>query len=546
MRRLSVLLALLLSACATIPTTSPVEVVASLPAEVAPGGVRVVVRPPAEGMNAVQAAQGFLAANAAQSGDYEVARQYLTTSAAADWQPRRVDIYEPTSFEVTELDSDTVTVRYSVIGQLDAADRLSLNDSATTRELTLELVQSRQGWRVTNPLSAALMTLSDFSRNFAGYKLWFLNTDYDLLSPDFVWLPAGSAATPTRLARRLLDGPQGPLTASLRTAVPADTRLAIGAVTVEDGTAKVVLTNSALAAVGAQRTALLAQLTFTLAQVASDVEVLVGSQPLTQAGRNLLEPELFDNLDVSASKLSAPLFSVADGVVRRGERREWRPLWRLFGSVSISANWDGRLLAATRGDSVRVYQAASGALVLTGPNQVVDLAFDRSSRLWLARSDGSISLLEPSGAVRQVFGLLPNEPVTALSPSPDGTRLAVIAATSSGPMLRVYPIVVNGTQVGLAAPMRVERQFSEVLDADWNSAAELVVLARARTELAEVYLVDQSSLAPTLLVGMSRASYVTAKPGQPPCAVSAGSVLFCRVGAEWREFGLSTAADYAG
>ena len=546
MKRLALLLALLLSGCASIPNTSPVEVADSLPAVVAPGGVRVVVRPHAANMNAVQVAQGFLAANASQSGDFEIARLYLTNSASAGWKPRRVDVYEPTSFEINEIDEDTVIVKYTVIGQLDTDDRLLLNESATARELTLDMVDTRKGWRVSNPLSAALMTLSDFTRNFSGNKLWFLNADYDALAPDVVWLPAGSSATPTRLARLLLEGPKGALTAALRTAIPADTRLAISAVTVEDDVAKVVLTSEALSAVDSQRTAMLAQLTYTLAQVASEVRVLVGAQPLAESGRSALTTDLFAAYDSASARLSAPLFSVADGILQRGDLRESRPLWQLFGSVSIAANWDGRLIAASRGDSVRVYQAASGGLVLTGPRRVVDMAFDRYSRLWLARSDGSVSLLDPSGALREVVGLLPGELVTGLSPSPDGSRLAVVAVTSSGPTLRIYPIIDSGTQVGLAAPLRVERHFSEVLDADWASVSDLLVLARARTELTEVYLVDQSALTPTLLPGMSKASYILASPGEPPCAVSAASRLFCRVSGEWREFGISTAADYAG
>ena len=79
-------MALALGACADIPTSGPVTEVS---ATTQGRGVQIAPEPPQKGMAASRIVEGFLQAMADPSGDYQVARQYLTSSARDAWGPKQ-------------------------------------------------------------------------------------------------------------------------------------------------------------------------------------------------------------------------------------------------------------------------------------------------------------------------------------------------------------------------------------------------------------------------------------------------------------------------
>ena len=88
-----VALLLMLTGCATVPTSGPVEHHTPQAAGVN-SGVHVDPLPPANGASQLLVVEGFLHAMGVYQPNYAVARQYLTVPASNTWSPESgVQIY---------------------------------------------------------------------------------------------------------------------------------------------------------------------------------------------------------------------------------------------------------------------------------------------------------------------------------------------------------------------------------------------------------------------------------------------------------------------
>ena len=70
--------------CTSISATGPIE---QVPMSAQPPGIDVAPKPPQEGATPTRLVEGFLQAMADPKGDYQVARQYLTSEASDAWEP---------------------------------------------------------------------------------------------------------------------------------------------------------------------------------------------------------------------------------------------------------------------------------------------------------------------------------------------------------------------------------------------------------------------------------------------------------------------------
>ena len=549
MAKRSVLLfaALLLSGCATIPSASAPQVFDAAPQQGQLDPVRSIVKPPVDGMSIEQVVLGYFAASASQTSAFAVARQYLAAEVKPTWSTRQVTLYDATSLKVVVSGPTTVQVTVDVVGELGDDSRLILLDAVESRTLSFTLKAESGEWRITNPPTSAYMSLADFQRAYQATELWFLNNDYRRLVPDVVWLPGASSTRATLLMSLLLEGPAGPLAASVRTALPQDTRLGIAAVTTDASVTTVSLTAKALEAVGSQRTAMLAQIAYTLGSPSGAVEVRVGSQYLTQGGSKDLRSSQFTALSPDHSPLKEPLYFESDGVLKRSDGTAFTGLWSSSGANLLAASHDGQLVASAVGGSLEVFSSVAKRRVAGLNHGVLDMDFDLDGRLWFANSAGRLQVLSPDGRVLSVAGLGPREIVSALALSPDGARLALSVATPSGMALRIYPIVLTAGNPALGVPFRLERAFSDVRDVDWVNSTELVALASVGVEVPSLYIVDFLSLKPRLLSGLNDVERVLAMPSQPICALTSRLSLHCLAAGEWRETAVDVnAAAYAG
>lgn len=542
-RALPLVLTLLLTGCAAIPSHTEVQVINSAPPAVQTDGVSVIVRPPNLRMTMLQAAQGFIAANASVASGYAVARKYLTAGSETMWQPKRVQVFDPTTLTSQVSGTDKVTISFTPVGLLDSDSRLYLSEPSASVSVTMSMRRTASGWRVSSPPATALMSLSDLQRNFTSVTLWFLNNDYTRLVPDVAWLPRAASSLKTRIVRLLLEGPSGPMSAAVATAIPAETRLQPGVVSFANGVYTVLLDANALTASPAQRVAMLAQLTRTIAKRNTRIQVQAGGQTLAVDGRDKFGTSDFQALNPNLQPLTNPLYFVRDGVLYRSDGMVAEKVRRLAQPASIAVRRDGMLLAAAMSDHVRLYDLASGKPIGRIEVTARDMDFDIAGRLWLLDTNGSLSVLTSPTAATPTPVQVGKSQMLGMAVSPDGARLAGIVAAAGGRQLRVFPVVSSTSGVSLGAAVRVERYFKDVIDAEWLSAGHLAIAGRVGVEATQVFKLSLTSLQPQLQAGLSDATAIHATPAHPLC-VSADS-LRCLIYGVWKPLGAASTASYA-
>ena len=121
-RYLLLILAVLLTACAQVPTSGPIMEVDQPVTDVATTSfVRVLARPPQPGMTPTEIVQGFLDAASGFEDNHAVAKQYLTEQGARQWNPSAgVRVYGNDTEALTTPADDTVTLTAAQVGLISS------------------------------------------------------------------------------------------------------------------------------------------------------------------------------------------------------------------------------------------------------------------------------------------------------------------------------------------------------------------------------------------------------------------------------------------
>lgn len=533
------LLLVVLTGCAAVPTTGPV--LHYQPAQAgASNGVQVAPLPPVDGATQLLIVEGFLHAMSTNDGDYRVARQYLTTEAAGRWQPESgVQVYAD-GYPPTETDQ-SVVLTAPLTGTIDSSGAYH----ATAGQLRLDfgLVKDENGqWRISNPPNGVVVSRYLFTDAFQAVNLNFLASSGDVLLPDPRYYPSGSDEA-RLVAEGVLRGPSAwlqPLTA------PRTTRdITVTSVSIDPGgIARVQLSPNAMQLSRERKDALLAELVFTLSGLdpVVTVQVSAGAEAWSsKSGRWDLNQSNYSDLDPADSITPRPVYLARDGKLQRqATQAGWSDFVDLqtdlpkVRQLAISRNaqqWaalgesDERLLSGVIGEKgSKVQRSATGLL---------RPAFDRSGQLWSpVASLSGLAVFREGAAVPVTVRGVPAGRVVALALAPDGARAAVVLATAGRTvvgLLRVHRsdsgVLVDGWQpidLSLAGA-----STSKLLDVGWNSVTELALLRVDPDQQTSVLVVSQDSAEQTD-TGPSDARGLTALaavPARPPLALSvAGDV----------------------
>ena len=231
-------------------------------------------------------------------------------------------------------------------------------DSDYRADFTLARVDGQ--WRIASLPQGLILSTGDISRAYRAISLYYLDPARDVLVPDPVFLPTQEPGLATTMVRELLEPPTAWLAPAVTTAFPAGTRLAIDAVPVEDGVARVDLDTHAVGAGPAARQALAAQLTYTLAQLPDVIGVRI-----TVSGLPFAVPRVGDvttttdwpQFAPAAAPLDPSTYAIVNGHLTRVTGSAQR-VAGYFGST------DGLLDAATSLDGTGVagvYDSRAGA-----------------------------------------------------------------------------------------------------------------------------------------------------------------------------------------
>ncbi len=143
---------------AQVPTKGPIEQGAHVSNTSADQFIRVIARPPRDGMSPAEIVQGFLESSASFDSNHAVARSYLTPEAAGDWDPSSgVSVYDgvPTLIEAgaAVLFSATLGGRISDIG------RYTVEDPGTDLQQSFFLTQRDGQWRINLAPKGLLLSI---------------------------------------------------------------------------------------------------------------------------------------------------------------------------------------------------------------------------------------------------------------------------------------------------------------------------------------------------------------------------------------------------
>jgi len=475
------------AACARIPSSSTVSV-RPLGDQAQGGAPYVQAVPPADGASPAQIVLGFVQAGVGPEDDYAVAREFLTSEASTSWDPGAgVTIYSGSQDLRAEPVDDT-HVRLIA----EAVDTVDVDGVRTTlavpamREITVELSQEGDSWRIVDPPDGIFLSEAVFESLFAPGRLYFVDARARHLVPDHRWFSLFDGAS--GVLARLADGPSDFLAGAVSSEVPdtkevAEARVTTGA----DGGVQVTVP-SAVGDLPDERRAL------ALAQLEASLRSL-----RTLSGVQLV----WDGADLSATQEARieralpghrPIAAGDTGIVSLAEASATTALPQLVPSLSdrtvhapVIAQ-DGLLVAAlSPEEKVVLVTATDGSVPLreaaTGAGFVAP-RIDDAGYVWTASRDSGGVLLALSGRaaeedVKIDAPWLEGREVRALDVAADATRLIVLSADATGTRLDLCAIVrdASGAPSGLTDPRQVPTPLlGDLTRATWYDEIAVIVL----------------------------------------------------------------------
>ncbi len=556
------LLAGALAGCAGIPTEGPVTEGREAARGIQPAPVRVLADPPRPRMTATELIRGFLTASDAYFYDDATARSFLTPEAAASWRPeRRVVIDDPgrprVSWDRSARRVSVALVQRAMITEDGRYVRLE-----AARRITAEFGVRRVSgeWRIDELADRALLTSGGVARTFRAANLYFLSPDRRVVVPDQVLLPDGPGLA-TAAVDHLLRGPRAALRPAAVTAFPPGAARNLPVV-VQDGIATVDLDESVLAASPESHRDMAAQLGWTLGQIEEvrAVRLTVGGDPLPEGAGQPRAVDSWEAYDPRGSGAAA--YFVRSGRLGRVDGGRFAPVEGPLGDGSTSianpaVSVDGSSAAGTSVDGDIVLTAGisppgkvTHVLGQAGESPYAAPSWDRLGTLWVVQpATGRLFALRHGRSVAAVdVDGLRGRRLVALAVSPDGTRLAGIAAGERGREVVAGTIArsAGGANARVQEFRTVPTGLRNVQDVAWSELDRLLVLGGSGAVPPAAVEVDVDGYVPVPRLSLRGATSVAATPGLPPVLATSDGLIWVADGLRWRRLGEGGSPVYPG
>jgi hypothetical protein len=537
----------LLAACASIPTSGPIQQGAEVGVETTDQVIRVIARPPQPDMTPTEIVSGFLQASASFEDDHEVAREYLTPEASVMWDPSRsVSVYDgvPTIVPdgVNEIDMTATRV-----GSIDDEGRYAVGPSGDLIAESFRMEFIGGNWRIASPPQGLLLSRTDVERAFRVFEVYFLDPTFTTLVPDPRYFPVDGPTPATALTRALLRGPTEWLAPAVRTGFPDGTTLAVDAVPVVEGVARVDLDPQVRLADLQTRRAFSAQLAWTLRQVPGVrfLDLNAGGQVLDVAGIPNPQPmDAWPGYDPNAMPGGDAALAVLGNRVIDLDRAPPLPVPGAAGLGTppldgIAVSLGGDRVAGLDADA-RLWLgtlAAGAPLVDALPDAGQSRpSFGRGEDAWVVGPDGVLRRVDPDGnvVVVQVDGLHPKAELESVSLSRDGTRAALVVRRGPRTFVMLAIITIREDVSRVESPIRVDNRLTTVSDVVWADDDRLVVLGVEGAGAPSVYEIDISRWQLRSLGAPPGTVRVAAAPGSPILAATQERRIWTYTSGPWR------------
>ncbi len=536
-----------LGACASIPTSGPIQQGVEVGVETTNQVIRVIARPPQPDMTPSQIVSGFLQASASFEDDHAVAREYLTPAAAVTWDPASgVAVYDGVPTIVPDGVTD-VDMTATLVGSIDAKGHYDVGTPGALIETTLRMEFVSGNWRIATPPQGLLLSRSDVERAFRVYDLYFLDPSFTTLVPDPRYVPDDGPTPATAITRALLDGPTEWLAPAVRTGFPDGTSLAVDAVPVVEGVARVDLDPQVRLADEDTRRAFSAQLAWSLRQAPGVrfVDLNAGGQVLDVPGA--VNPQPIDSwsaFDPNAMPAGATAFGVVGGRVIDLGRTP--PLPIPGGAGLGSPPLDGIAVSLL---SDRVAGLDADARLWVGPVTAGSIlaeavaepgqsrpSFGRGDAAWVVGPDGVLRRIDVDGTIVevQVDGLQSKAELESVSISRDGTRAALTVRRGPRTFVMLAVITLREDVPRVETPVRVDNRLTTVIDVAWADDDRLVALGVEGAGAPSVFEIDLSRGQVRSLGAPPGTVRIAAAPGAPILAATQEQRVWTYTSGPWR------------
>jgi len=549
--QLAILLAILLTGCSTVPTSSPTIQITQV-AEPTDNQVDIEPLAPETGAAPEEVVRGFIGASASPVRNHPVARQYLADDAAESWSDSDGVTVISQDYAPVQTQPGTVVLTGTLVGTVDERGVFTVGTGSVYTH-TFTLADDSGEWRITDPPDGLLLLQPDFARTYEQVDAYFLDPTGTRVVPDPRYL-IGGEAQPNALVERLLAG-ASPLIAAgvvnpLAGAQLRSTVTITGTTAMVDLTFPPQVTNATLEAVSAQLTWSLSQLDVNSVQLLRDGQAL-GLPDLPEAQSTAD----WAALDPDVAPVGAVGHYLADGGLRLAADSSPTPGPAgagVYGLSSAAVAVDDRTseLGLMAGVSTTVSPSGLPATlyagpydgdlapVLTGNSFTEPTTAGTRPEVWTVR-DGTEVVRVPTGGSAQTVNATTMAGLgraTGFQLSPDGVRAAVTIQGAEGGQVYVGTVVRDEDTVSVRDLRSIAPTVRQVVDVAWRNAGSLMLLAGdPSTERTVPYTVgvDGWELTRTTTSGLpGQPTSIAAAPGRQPL-VSANGTMWQLAGGNW-------------
>jgi hypothetical protein len=546
LRAVVVLLAVLLTACSSIPTSGPVATYLADDGGRNQGPEFTFNPPgPADGATPREIVQGFLLAGTATQDDYKIAREFLAPSLAGEWQPvQRTLVYRNAAKVVGSPSDSEFVVQLEVESVVDERGILQTAAEGTTESVEVNLAQVDGQWRISQVPDGTMLSSTDFRTLFAPHDLYFYDATYTYAVPDVRWF-ASRQGVSAAIVAALLEGPAPYLAGAVLSAFPEGTTLVRRSVPVESGEATVDLSSDVLSSTTfLRRQQMQQQLELTLAglHTISTIKLTVDQRDVDLGGG----PDPAFQAAVRNPAVGSTQIALLDDELvyyegSRPQRPEGLPSVAQYSPRDPAMSLDQRHFALLNGQRTqmlvigadRTLQESVSGSALTAPS------VDPFGWAWTAAGDGSGSVyaVDPdlkSGAHVEVGAQwLTERTVKALKISREGSRALIVADDGGGTTVYIAGVVRDreGRPKSINTPIVLESTVP-VDRGVWADEGTVVVMAASATKdvTAEALGLDAGSLRMAPLAGMLA---ISVGNGAEDVYAQTRNKLYVRVGNSW-------------
>lgn len=546
--------ALVLSACSSIPSSGPIVQGQRVDVVRNDGYVRVIARPPVDGMTPDALVRGFLEASASVADGDETARLYLTPTASSGWNPQKlIVVYDAAALSVTADRGDAVKITAPKIGSIDARHRYSAADAGSTVVDELQLKQIDGQWRIDSAPQALYLGEGDVMRSFRAHPVFFFDPKFERLVPEFVLLPVGGSPA-TQLVRTLLSGPSSVYGNALATAIPRGTTLSYRMVSLDGVTATVALDRNVLNTTPVERDALVAQIVWTLSTLSDVVlvRVTVEGEPLVvpsgrtshSAGDYLqFDPEDAPDISRLIYVRGSRVLSLSEG--ERSIISDGSPM------SSATVSRDESMQAVILKDRTLLYVGKRGSTLrpVAAGRDLARPQFMPDGTLWFVdrEAKGGLRTWDATAGVLKVITGLPEAArILDYAIAPDHTRIAMVVNDGATTTLRVGVIQHEAAGARVLGLSRVEGRLTALSAVAWESMSDLVVLGSAGAVAVQPIRVGLPAGAITLLGGPANATSLSAGLDMPIVVGDQAGQLWEYRDNRWQASVLGSSPNYVG